>query len=92
VAAAAVGRMALSFFPILLFSNCITTAPHVKKLFAKKNERDLGDNGGGDAYDDDLNQGWENYAFIQTVRPDKTNKLNVIISKNIILYSSLIIL
>lgn len=79
--------MALSFFLILLFSNCITTAPHVEKLFAKKNERDLGDGGsGGDAYDDDdLNQGWVNCAYIiRTVRPDKTNKQNLIISKNII--------
>lgn len=62
VAAVAVGLMALSFFLILLFSNCITTAPHVEKLCAKKNELDLGDGGGGaDAYDDDLNQGWINY-------------------------------
>lgn len=73
VTAAAVGRMALSFFPILLFSNCITTAPHVEKLFAKKNERVLGDGGGsgGDSYDDDLNQGRANYAYIYTDRASR---------------------
>lgn len=67
--AAAVGRVALSFFPILLFSNCITTAPHVEKLFAKRNERDF-----GDGADDELSQGWANCAHTGLVNRDETDE------------------
>lgn len=42
------------------------TAPHVDKLFAKRNELDFG---GGD--DDDLSQGWANCAHTGLVNRGK---------------------